>query len=397
MNFYLGFECGLCTESGIWFSSYIGNALFFYDGISTKYIGMFPDEEKEAYRLFSSVVKYKNLLIFTPLMAKHIAVYDIAKNEFSTLEIERWFPKRTGQGKFCTSFLNGDYLYMFPEYYQGIIKMCLNNMQIVILDDWIKELEANFSLNNDIFFKNDYADCGECLYFPLANANAVLEFNKISEKIYLQKVGEGKYSSIAKWNDVFILGERVQKDIWCWKKKNDRCFTIQNHIKGYDNTGFIASVIYEDTCWMFPEKGSNVLKINLNKMIIDVDDKYSNEGMYGLNISNQVFSFVQMIKNYIISFSMKTMTLFVHNMVTGEIEQRRLLVSEELCEEYSLLWKKIAVHIAEEQMKNGGGNETQSCSINTLIELEKEGRKFGVNSQEVKLCGKKIFDTILNG
>ena len=141
MEHYLGFECGLCTESGIWFSSYIGNMLFFYDGINTKYVGTFPDEEKTAYRLFSNVVQYKNVLIFTPLFAKYIAIYDIEKEEFSTLEIEKWFPKRTGQGKFCTSVLNGEYLYMFPEYYPGIIKICLDNMEIIILDNWIKEIE----------------------------------------------------------------------------------------------------------------------------------------------------------------------------------------------------------------------------------------------------------------
>lgn len=395
MDYYLGFECGLCTENGIWFSSYIGNMLFFYDGVNTKYIGAFPGEEKEAYRLYSSVVKYKKMLIFTPLMAKNIAIYDIEKNEFLTIEIKKWLPKRTGQGKFCTSVLNGDYLYMFPEYYPGILKICLDNMKIVILDKWITELEKKFSLNNDIFFENDYSDCGEYLYFPFANTNAVLEFNKKSENIILHKVGEGKYSSIAKWHDVCILGGRNKKDLWYWEKKNDRCFTIQNILKEYSNTRFIASFIIEDTCWIFPEKGSDVLKIDLKKMLIDVDDKYSDEVMYRVNITNQTFSFVQMMENYFISFSMKTMTLFAHNIVTGKIEKRKLIIPNELQKEYILLWKNISFCITNKQMKNGGGKEEQSFSIVNLLEMVKYNRKMNKNDTKVEMCGKKIYDAIL--
>ena len=77
-------SCAVVVGNYVFFSALDFNALLKIN-MNTgeiKYVAEIPDEKANKQRLYSDIQQYKNKLLFVPMAAKDIAVYNMQSNEF---------------------------------------------------------------------------------------------------------------------------------------------------------------------------------------------------------------------------------------------------------------------------------------------------------------------------
>ncbi|ETP70974.1 hypothetical protein UYO_3082, partial [Lachnospiraceae bacterium JC7] len=75
------FSAVITVENAIYFTDGRSNALFSYDIFESKcsYVGSFLENNDEQGCLFGTASKYKDSLIYIPIRASNIGIYDIKK------------------------------------------------------------------------------------------------------------------------------------------------------------------------------------------------------------------------------------------------------------------------------------------------------------------------------
>lgn len=304
MENYLGFLCGIEYNGEIWFPSFWENGLFKYDGNNTKYIGEFLGEEKDSLLLFGDVKVHKDNLFFIPAGANRIAYFDMIKKRFGNISYEDKVKDRTTlKARFVVSVTNNDFMYMFPAYYPGILKMNLNSKEIVIIDDWIsKELEK-CTISDDAYFRGDYIRQEETIYIPFCNAHAVLEFHLYDDTSIIHDVGTQSYSTIASDGEKFWMAPRAKGNIVCWNPITNEVKEYQKFPEKYRQGSFVGSCYSGDYVWMFPERANMVLKVNIHTGEIEEDKLFSDacETKFSQNsIWNTAFVCIRRLPDYVL-------------------------------------------------------------------------------------------------
>ena len=202
MSTYLGFQCCLEINHVLWFSSFRGKGLFRYDKKKVEHILNF---EEEGNRLFADIRMYKGKLIFTPLMSKKIYIYDIASGELKGISYGL-----TSISGFSASVLYGQYVYMFPTYYPGILRLNMETYVFEVIDTWINEQFENCRISEDAYFRGDYIRHKDTLYVSFCNAHAVLEFHLENGQSVIHDVGAQGYSTIASDGKQFWMAPAIK-------------------------------------------------------------------------------------------------------------------------------------------------------------------------------------------
>ena len=83
--------------------------------------------------------KYQNKLVFIPLSAVNIGVYDLTNNKFESIDLP--FPKMPCgfECKFLNSTIFNGKVFMFPGYASYIIELDLASMKVIVHDDWYRQ------------------------------------------------------------------------------------------------------------------------------------------------------------------------------------------------------------------------------------------------------------------
>ncbi len=324
MNAYLGFQCCLETSHALWFSSFRGKGLFRYDGKKVEHI---LDFEEEGNKLFTGILKYREKLIFTPLVSKKIYIYDVASGELKGIPYGL-----TGMSGFSVSVPYGQYLYMFPSYYPGILRLNVETYALETMDSWINGQLENCRISEDAYFRGDYVRDGDTLYFSLCNAHAVLEFHLDNGQSAIHNVGEKGYSTIASDGQRFWMAPRRSGAIVSWDPVTDERAEYQGYPEGYQHGGFVGSFYENGYVWMFPETANQVLKVDTETGRIEEDKSFSDichHKWLGDSLWNAAFVYMKKDGGRVLLCTGRSSEIVAFYPAINEIKSFRLELSDE--------------------------------------------------------------------
>lgn len=256
MKTYLGFQCSIRDGRDLWFSSFRGDGLFRYDGKRAEYVTNFGET---GVKLFSAIERFNQKLYFIPLAAEKIYTYDLETKKKGNIPYENHVI-----GDFIFSIRYRQCIYMFPSFYQGIMKLNPDTGHTEVIRDWINKDLAKCQLSEEPYFRGDYVREGDTVYIPFCNAHAILEFHLEDGRGIIHNIGNQCYATIANDGNRFWMAPRKGGGIVSWCPDNGEVKEYKNFPTGFKHGAFIGSFYRDGYVWMFPESANMVIKVDTN-------------------------------------------------------------------------------------------------------------------------------------
>ena len=225
------------------------------------------DDPLEAAML---ILPYKDSFIFIQFSTNMMIIMDRTTFHKSKYKI----PSSSGNlvrlgRKFANTFLNDDNLYIFGFDYKGIVKFNLLTKQFSVIDEFLEDLKVTD--HNEKRCLYDYIKVDDKLYFPIINANAVLELSLNDDSVTLHYVGDEKQRYISgAWDGSNIwLAPRDRKigSIVKWNPKTNSLKQYANFSRNNESEvlwGFDKVIKIENSIIIISLMGKNSsLEINL--------------------------------------------------------------------------------------------------------------------------------------
>lgn len=180
-------------------------------------IDSIPEEDVLAVRLGASIAYWKNELIFTPMKAEKIWIYNLQTKEWRGLEREKIENGRNGKEMF-QSILYGNKLFLIGSNYPAIICLDLLTESMTYIKEPYVELKEKKEMLKDCYFRCDYAQKDNYIYLASCLSNFVLKFDMDTCKYDWIKVGKDKnrYAGIKESDEGFWLAPRCNTAIVKW-------------------------------------------------------------------------------------------------------------------------------------------------------------------------------------
>ncbi len=283
MDIFLDSKSVLSTEAvwfdnlNIWFSSMLFNGLYKYD-ISTQqthFIGSFPKEKRNEWRLHGKALKIDHEIFFLPNRSKYIHVYDIERHQIYSYDM------KTKERINCKNAI----------YYKGCIYFVGNDSEITLYEMNAKTKKIKKYPINIKDYKGqicaDYIVIDTKFYFACDSENIVIEYNMDSNTYCLHRVFKGSkgFGSIAYDGNSFLLSD--SESVFRWNKDTDIVQEIYDDFPtGYGMTvkdgdavvsctgftnkynknekPFWFSAVIADYLWLFPFRTNMIIKMNLS-------------------------------------------------------------------------------------------------------------------------------------
>lgn len=278
----------IIDTEGFWFTLSNSSGLFHCnkDGKVECKANIFEKESGEE-RLFSSIKKYKDQIIFVPLFAKNIYIYNTVTSDIMKVPFKMQVRKKdipyNNIHHFMASVIYDGKIYMLPHKYPAIVEMDINTYEIKYYDDWVEKLTPYIKDDKDIYCRKDFCQRENVIYIPFCCANVILMFDlitKISKIMNISDIEEG-FSSIVTKEDGFLLSARNTSTIYEWNYKEDKYekYTLPKEFNDY----IISNIrIVEGNIVIFPKYLRDPILIKkqdefvcLNKLNdLDITDDY---------------------------------------------------------------------------------------------------------------------------
>lgn len=292
-------------DNNIWFSATDTNGLFKLDKeteIISKVAG-FPNENSNGIRLYSKVFKYKNKLIFTPMSANEIAIFDIDSNEITKIPVLE-NEKCNSKLKFSGIAKYDKWVFLIGCTYPAILKIDMITDEVEYYSEWSIDIEKYIVDASDVYFKRDFYMKEEYLYIPFCNAGAILKFNMLTGQHTIINLEENHgFSSIC-------VDEK--DNMWLSPRKNGAIIKVDIDtfkVTKYDKypSKFISGMFpfsnieYLNGClWLMPQTANMLLKFDIEKEEMECIKYFENDALNTLS-SHYTFSYVK--DNFIKAFN----------------------------------------------------------------------------------------------
>lgn len=269
---FLWFVYAYIDKSSIWFSGNDFNGLYKanLDTGDVKQVAQFPEEKKVQDYLFTGVCCIESKLYFLPGAAKKMAVYDMEKNKFSTVEIP--YPKSievSSIDKISFGIKYEDRLFIFGE------NLCIYEFDIE------KKKVIYCKDNSDVirkicpdkkFFSVWYAIENNIVYLSIWNSNVVVIFNLKDKNIEIKRIGreENQYIGLVKKGNKIFLAEKNSIVLWDIQKDLVKKLELEKINKAYSkiiNCGgqILLSEEEEKGIYKIDEDNKIIKVLNLQK------------------------------------------------------------------------------------------------------------------------------------
>ena len=252
-----------------WFTSIHFNCLFKMDKHmwSVEFVGSFPNEKIDGYRLYSTILEYQNKLYFAPLRAKEIGVFDKIGRNFSKIEFEKGGTKclegYTGWN-FSTAYRYGKLLYFIPHQRTFILKLNLETETIEYLSEWYKEIqEKNINKGSSLFFRTCRKQ--SVVYAPFNWSDYVMTFDMETEQTRIIRLGEENsgYVDICFDGREFWMAPLGGRKILRWDENKNVCKDYFIESEETANFLFWGCVYFNGAVYFFPNEYHKILKTDV--------------------------------------------------------------------------------------------------------------------------------------
>ncbi len=159
-----------------------------------------PEEKINQTGLSLKLEYQAGKLIVIPYMVKALWIYDIRSETWQKVTIRN----EEQAGKFVSSVLFNDKLYLFPAFYKYIVCVDLMTYSVTYLEQIYVEFSA-LSSEEDCFFDYNFTRCGDVLYIAEQRTNLVLQFNLATEEYTWLQIGNPNQKWLANaWDGTYF-------------------------------------------------------------------------------------------------------------------------------------------------------------------------------------------------
>lgn len=260
----------------IYVSSMFSNAMYKYNTLNgvTEFIGYFPDEEKNVWRMHGKAQLVGNKIYFLPDRSSYVHIFDFQENNVYSVDLQ--------EEDRCTienSLLVDNHIYFLirnsmPKI--GVLNTINNVVEKIMLP--VEALELKYA--------SDFILVNYVIYFVSKTRNVIMEFDIKTRKFQLNNVifSEKKgFGTIAYGRGVFYVSAENSILIWDRKnkakqilklphefgikiKKDDRVLQLKGFEDVFNNyqKPFTFSVACNDKILIFPMLANMIIEIDLN-------------------------------------------------------------------------------------------------------------------------------------
>lgn len=192
----------------IWATALDFNGLFRMnpENCEISYMGSFPEEKAEDYRMFYGIAEYGTKLYFCPYNARHIAVYDKASGEFDTVILKENIRKI--DKKFASILSYGRYMYLQGSRAHTIVRLDIETNDVVYIENWVVEMKERQIKEFPYLLQRDGYIYGGYLYYYSPGAGCLLRIRLTDfeyEIIYIQNSNGHYIEMVMKGIDDYLL------------------------------------------------------------------------------------------------------------------------------------------------------------------------------------------------
>jgi len=364
-NKSLNFEDCLIENNSMWFAATNYNGLFKYNITSdkTEFMGKFPNEDSSGERLYGSLVKYKDYIVFSPMRAKEIAVYNIVTLEFEKYQLNKTEQKYNEDGKFNPIVVYENYVFICVEECAAIVKLDLDTKEITYYDEWYYNERKNIDFDKDDnpLFGKDICIIENSFYLASCKHNAVFKFDmKMCEGKYI-RVGndEWSYEGICYDGENIWLSPHTNGPIVRWNPGSDNYQKFEDYPMDFQHGqyDFFSCIYAKPYVWLISGQANLSIKVHTDTGSMEM----CNWEIVGTNTKKYKhwhfnYFFAKPIENQ------KLLVLNAYNKLIkcnfeGQIEEERFIIIPE----------KIAVELGRKK-QNYWINKTKTFEIEQNVE-----------------------------
>lgn len=342
------------------------------DTYEIKYMGRFPNEKAEEYRLFIDIAEYGGRLYFCPYNAENIAVYDKKTLQFHNISLRKDM-KETDK-KFGTILSHGKYMYLRGSKIHAIAQINTETDEVVYIENWREELGKRQIGNSESLIRSGCI-CGNDLYCLSYKGNGILHtcLRDLSyEYIPLDYNGEHFFSEIMSADRKLWLLSQREGSILCMDA-DTLAFT-----KNFSITNVNKCCVINEYIYCFPSSEPYFYRINMQSKETDT-----------FAVDNKIYS-VGIIENRIYMTTYISGELYVFDVNTLEMRKTAIFLDEE-----SILWMNNAKLLEPNKKGNQYARESGFINLRNLCGMDKAD-----NNKQLMLkndsCGERIHKYVKN-
>lgn len=270
-----------------------------------EFIGNFKNENILMKQLYGKVHRYKDKLVFTPLGAENIGIYDLKSGMFESILLP--FPKVSCgfEGKFLNSVIYDNKLFLFPGRVPYIAEYNFEKEKLIIHDNWYGEYNNKWGKKSSLLFGYDMVIIRDEIFLPSAHHNGLFRYC-LKENMY-------EFIEIpCECKNIFTLAYDGEY-FWCSTNNgkllklnvNGRISEEIDIFSTYGVKGIFAYSVYDDGyLWLFLSQTSIVVKISSDDFVKDFEIiRYSQEEKEYTNLEYNTINFIKKMNNRIFFMS----------------------------------------------------------------------------------------------
>lgn len=229
---------------------------------SVRILGSYPKKGAAAADLFATVLGGSEKIVFVPLAADDIAVYDRTSDDLIFIPVKKNCEKHNEiyreNMKFRRAFAYKDCIFMLGYSYPAIIQLNINTLEISYLTEWIDIIEPYIEKDDNLgYFKEGYSLYGTQIYLPLGCCSGLMKFEleKMQFEYIPIKAGTKGFGSLTDVNGMFYMTGRSGKEqeIIIWNKYTGAIKKIEIPVAYY-----YAPIVYREKILLFSFNGNRV-------------------------------------------------------------------------------------------------------------------------------------------
>lgn len=265
----------------LWFTAYTFGALYKMNKevMHPEFVAYFEQEKMTEIRLYSDIISWNKFLIFTPLRAKKIAIFNKLTENISYIEIdipENDCIKGYSGWNYYSAQLVGDCIYFFPHQRKCILRLDLLSQTIEGISEWTNDILTSYSLKRPRLYSKTRL-IGNKVFAPISGTNIlqIIDLQNKKTKIIETQDKEACYCDSFVIRDSVYLSPLEGAKIACLNIKTGKQDFFPVHEANPPHIQYIGILRHNNKLLFIPQYHGNITFMDIDTKIIS--DTNNNE------------------------------------------------------------------------------------------------------------------------
>lgn len=380
---YGGLTAAVLFDNYIWGTANEFNALMKIN-IKTNNIELierFPEEDDFTTALFGDMVHIDGKLVFAPMSASNIVIYEIVSRKFTLIPVDEGIANNSKlykeNYKFFKAVIQDRDIYFVGCSFPAIIRMNVDTYQLTYITEWADVLDGYISDWNDTYFRSVHISKEQEMWMPSCSCNVLIKFSLLEGSFQYFTIGkrENHFCDIEYDGKLFWLSSKNGHELISWDPSK---FSIIHTVEGVKEIITSKMFIKDTELYLVPWEGSDLKKIDA--VTGQLVDSISTKDSYG--------GFIEMIKqdNRIMLFTLNGEIIETNNLKEGR-------------------WIKYNIKYSDENIRKGlcrkslrlGLNESRKTRLCDFLQIILEETVSVNKEHKSNRNGHNIFDEVSRG